>query len=237
MNSDPTQIANLRIATRDDVSRLVELNHAAYPDLVEAGVVWEASQLHVHQDHFATGQIVAESNGVVAGAIATFVVPKTVDALAPHTWLGITDGGFFTSHDPNGATLYLADIYVDPVFWGRGIGKALYGALRDLCRRLNLSRVVAGGRLWGYADVSHQMSAEAYVARVIAGGMRDRVLDSQLRAGYVVRGLLPNYLQDERSRNWATLLEWENGLTTRNDRRAGLIDSRDPGVRAATAAE
>jgi len=54
------------------------------------------------------------------------------------------------------------------------------------------------------------MSAKEYVERVVHGDLGDRVLGSQLRAGFVVRGLLRNYLHDWRSRNWATLLEWEN---------------------------
>ncbi|HEY3595230.1 MAG TPA: hypothetical protein VGL13_15195, partial [Polyangiaceae bacterium] len=54
------------------------------------------------------------------------------------------------------------------------------------------------------------MTAKEYVERVMRGQLRDRVLGSQLRAGFVVRGLLRNYLHDWRSRNWATLLEWPN---------------------------
>jgi hypothetical protein len=52
------------------------------------------------------------------------------------------------------------------------------------------------------------MSPQDYVARVIRGELRDRVLGSQLKAGYTVRGILDGYLRDPRSRNYATLLEW-----------------------------
>ena len=52
------------------------------------------------------------------------------------------------------------------------------------------------------------MPLETYVARVLAGELRDRVLGSQIKAGFVVRGLLPGYLKDPRSLDYATLLEW-----------------------------
>jgi hypothetical protein len=200
----------LRPAAEDDVPRLVAMNHAAYPELVEENVVWNAVQLRQHLARFPEGQIVAELDGTPTGAISTFVVPPNRDPMAQHTWLDITDEGTFASHDRAGDTLYLADIYVDPAGWGRRVGEALYGALRDLCVSLDLRRVVAGGRLWGYHEYAAQLTAEEYVARVMRGEIRDRVLGSQLKAGFAVRGLLVGYLRDPRSRDYATLLEWVN---------------------------
>jgi GNAT superfamily N-acetyltransferase len=200
----------LRCAELADVPRLVELNHAAYPDLVEEGVVFEASQIRAHIERFPRGQIIAEVDGAIVGAMATLVLPRAIDALSPHTWMGVTDGGTFERHDPSGETLYLADIYVDRSAWGRGVGRALYAALFDLCRSGRWTRIVAGGRLYDYGDVADRMSPQEYVARVMRGELRDRVLASQLRAGFSVRGVLPDYLHDWRSRHFATLLVWEN---------------------------
>lgn len=200
----------LRRATLDDVPRLAALNRAAYPDLVEDGVVFEDAQLRAHVERFPEGQIVAEQDGVVVGAIATLILPPAIDALAPHTWMGVTDGGTFERHDPTGHTLYLADVYVDESAWGRGVGRALYGGLFDRCREFRLERVVGGGRLYDYDLHADRMTAKEYVDRVVRGELRDRVLLSQLRAGFAVRDVLPNYLHDWRSRHFATLLVWEN---------------------------
>lgn len=200
----------LRPATLDDVPLLVALNHAAYPDLIEDGVVFEASQIRSHIERFPRGQIVAEMDGAIVGAIATLVLPRAIDPLLPHTWTGVTDGGTFERHDPTGDTLYLADVYVDQRAWGRGVGRALYAALFDLCRSLGLARVAAGGRLYDYGDVADRMTPQEFVAKVIVGQLHDRVLVSQLRAGFSVRGILPGYLHDWRSRHFATLLIWEN---------------------------
>jgi GNAT superfamily N-acetyltransferase len=200
----------VRPATAADVPRLVEMNHAAYPELVEANVVWNESQLHAHLQRFPEGQIVVDLEGTPMGAISTFVVPPSRDPMAQHTWLDITDDGTFASHDARGDTLYLADVYVDPAAWGKGVGEALYGALRDTCVALGLRRVVAGGRLWGYHEYAGVMTASEYVESALRGDIRDRVLGSQLKAGFSVRGILAGYLRDPRSRDYATLLEWVN---------------------------
>ncbi len=200
----------IRQAELRDVPHLVALNAAAYPDLIEDGVVFSADQLVAHIETFAAGQLVAEVDGKLAGAIASFIPTPSIDPLRQHTWLGVTDGGYFTRHDDAGHTLYLADIYVAPDFWGKGVSRVLYDALVRLCRERTLERVVAGGRLWGFSEVADRMTACEYVEFVVTGVRRDRVLNSQLRAGFVVRGLLRDYLHDWRSRNWATLLELPN---------------------------
>jgi GNAT superfamily N-acetyltransferase len=198
----------MRRATLEDLPRLVEMNHAAYPELVEANVVWNEAQLRSHVARFPQGQLVADMNGVPMGAVSTFIVSRKRDPLEPHTWLGITEGGTFAGHDAGGDTLYLADIYVDPAAWGHGVGQTLYAAIRQLCVALGLRRIVAGGRLWSYHEQPETMVPEEYVARVLRGELRDRVLGSQMKAGFAVRGVLVGYLRDPRSRDCATLLEW-----------------------------
>jgi GNAT superfamily N-acetyltransferase len=204
----PNPVATVRPATLADVPRLVEMNRAAYPELVADDVVWNAAQLREHLARFPAGQRLALLDGAVAGAISTFVVRRGRDPLAQHTWLDITDHGTFASHDSGGDTLYLADVYVDPAAWGKRVGTTLYGALFSLCGELGLKRVVAGGRLWGYHEHAGRMTPDQYVERVLRGELRDRVLDSQVRAGFEVKGILVGYLADPRSRDYATLLEW-----------------------------
>lgn len=212
----------LRSATHADVPRLVALNAAAYPELLADGVVFDASQLHAHGHVFPEGQVVAEENGVIIGAIATLMVGSSA-ALQAHAWTDITSFGTFAGHDPRGDALYLADVYADPAVRGRGVGAALYGALFDLCKRKNLRRVVAGGRLWGYHELSSQLSPAAYVDEVVRGVRKDRVLTSQLRAGFSVRSVLEGYLEDWRSAGFATHLVWENPtLVVRETRTSGV---------------
>ncbi len=200
----------LRQAQPGDLPRLIEINGRAFPLMVEENVVWSERQLNHHLKLFPQGQIVAEIGGQVVGAVATLIVASGRDPYRAHTYAGITDGGYFHNHDPQGDTLYGADVYVDPDWQGKGVGAALYEARRQLCRDLNLRRILAGGRLALYSEHADHDSPEAYVERVRAGEIKDPVLSFQLREGFSVRGILQNYITDPQSLNYASLIEWLN---------------------------
>jgi predicted amidohydrolase/GNAT superfamily N-acetyltransferase len=200
----------IREATRDDIPALVELNKAAYPVLAKENIVWGESHLLSHQRIFPQGQLVAEASGKLVGAAATLIVDLGRDPLRMHTWSGITDSGYFTNHDPLADTLYGADVYVHPEARSLGVGGRLYEARRALCRRLNKRRILAGGRLWNYHELADKLSPDEYAHRVAAGELRDLVLSFQMREGFQLRGVMPNYLRDPNSKNFASLIEWLN---------------------------
>ena len=200
----------VREATESDIPRLLELNQKAFPLMAEENVVWSERQLLNHQRLFPQGQLVAERDGVVVGAIASLIIATGRDPYRAHTYGGITDGGYFHNHDSSGDTLYGADVYVDPDCQNCGVGAALYEGRRRICRRLNLRRILAGGRLSNYADHADSLSPETYVERVQAGVIKDPVLNFQLRQGFTVRGILRHYITDPRSLNNASLIEWIN---------------------------
>lgn len=200
----------VREATRQDIPALMELNRAAYPVLAGENIVWGETHLLSHLRVFPQGQLVAEAKGKVVGAVSSLIVSLGSEPLRHHTWAGITDSGYFTNHDPHGDTLYGADVYVHPDARGLGVGNALYEARRALCRKLNLRRILAGGRLWNYEDHADKISPQEYAQRVVAGEFRDLVLSFQLREGFQLRGVMPNYLRDSKSRNHASLVEWLN---------------------------
>ncbi len=204
------QNIRVREVTQKDIPELVALNRASYPTLAEDNVVWGEGHLRSHLRVFPEGQLAAEVNGRLLGAASSLIVDLGHDPLRPHTWAGITDSGYFTNHEPRADTLYGADVYVHPDARGMGVGAALYEARRQLCRRLNKRRILAGGRLWNYDEHAAEMSPEEYAHRVVAGEFRDLVLSFQLREGFVLRGIMQNYLRDARSRNHSSLIEWLN---------------------------
>lgn len=205
-----SETVTIRQATSDDIPALVELNRVAYPTLAEDNIVWGRSHLESHQRIFPEGQLVAEVEGKIVGAVASLIVDLGPNPLREHTWSGITDSGYFTNHDPQGDTLYGADIYVHPQSRGHGVGHALYEARRQLCKKLNLRRILLGGRLYSYHVHAKEMSPHEYAARVATDEMRDLVLSFQLREGFTLRGVMPHYLLDRQSHNHASLLEWLN---------------------------
>ncbi len=200
----------IREARRDDIPALIQLNRAAYPAMAEENVVWGESHLLSHLRIFPQGQLVAVVDGHIVGASASLIVDLGEDPLRQHTWSGITDSGYFTNHTPSADTLYGADVYVHPECRGLGVGAALYEARRQLCRRLNKRRILAGGRLWNYCDHRDKMTPDEYAQRVVAGELRDLVLSFQLREGFILRDVMPHYLRDARSNNHASLIEWLN---------------------------
>jgi len=200
----------LRAAREADVEELIALDKLCFPTMYEQNIVWNRGQLRNHLRVFPDGQLVAEHEGRIVGAIASLIVHLGPDPYRQHTYAGITDGGFFHNHDPQGDTLYGADVYVHPDMRGMSVGHLLYEERRDLCRRLNLRRIVAGGRIYDYLEHATRLTPEEYVRAVEGGELRDLVLSFQLREGFVVRGILRNYVRDPQTKNCATLIEWLN---------------------------
>jgi GNAT superfamily N-acetyltransferase len=196
-----------------DVPGLLELQFVCYPNLAHVSA-WRTEHLESHIRVFPEGQFVAAVDGRVVGHAATFVTRSAL-ALQPHTFRDITQRGTFAGHDPAGDTLYGAEIMVHPDYRRRGIASRLYRARFALAQRLGLRYFAAGGRLPGYAKHRERMSAADYVHSVIDGRRTDRVLTAQLKNGLRVQEVLPDYLNDPNSGNWATLLVWENPLPAR----------------------
>jgi GNAT superfamily N-acetyltransferase len=187
---------------------LAALQRVCYPTL---GAQELMRVEHYASQHavFPEGQIVVLDGDRVIGQGSGFFVDFDFDH-PDHTFIEICDGFYFRNHNPDGAYYYGADISVHPDYRGRGIGKLIYKARKDLVRRFSRRGIVAGGVLPGFVHYKHQMSVHDYVAQVLAGELFDPTLTFQLKEGFEVRGLLANYLEDSASDNWATLIVWEN---------------------------
>lgn len=127
-----------------------------------------------------------------------------------HTFKEMIAGGDYTNHDPDGEWYYGGDISVHPDYRSRGIGRKLYDARKGVVRRYGRRGIVAGGALPGFERYKGQLSVPEYVERVASGELSDPTLTFQLRNGFVVRGLLEGYIEDEFTGNWASLIVWEN---------------------------
>ena len=206
MRSSNVTIRNIRI---DDIDKILQLQEVSFADMAAYGMVWPASYLKKHIRNFPDGQLCAEINGEIVASASSLVVTLK-PPYSDHTWHGITGYGLFTTHDPKGDTLYGADISTHPKFQRKGIGTMLYNVRKDLAIRMNLRRIVIGGRLFNYYMYANKISAIEYSRKVIEGEIEDPVLSFQLKNGFKFIKVIPNYLYDRRSMNYSNFLEWLN---------------------------
>ncbi|TAE75545.1 MAG: GNAT family N-acetyltransferase [Verrucomicrobia bacterium] len=198
----------IRNPTVDDIPAILALHRRCFPEVDKARVAWGEKHLRSHLNLFPEGQFLAERDGTLLGVASSLIVSLGRDPLRKHTYDGITDTGFFYNHDPQGDTLYGADIYVDPDARKLGIGAALYDARRALCRSLNLRRILAGVSLQNYDDHAPRLTPDAYIRQARDGKIVEPLLAFQLKQGFVVRGIMPDYLPDHRSHDHAAMMEW-----------------------------
>jgi len=113
-----------------------------------------------------------------------------------HSFADIIQGGWLTSHQPEGRWLYGADIGTHPDYRRRGVARALYAARHDTVRQLGLAGQVTVGMPSGYGAMKQLMSAEDYYAELVAGARSDPTISAQLRIGFEPRQLVPDYIAD-----------------------------------------
>ena len=199
----------VRIVNLADISDIIELQKKAFPLMAKDGVIWSEHHLESHIKIFPEGQLCAEINGKLVASSSSLVTSLTSE-YQEHTWKYATDNGMFTNHTLEGDSLYGADIATHPDSRGLGIATMLYDARKDLAVKLNLRRIIAGGRLFNYCEYAEKMSAQKYAEKVVSGEIQDLVLSFQLKNGFKFIKVLPNYMRDARSLNNASFIEWTN---------------------------
>lgn len=196
----------IRNTTASDIPELIALQRRVYPTIAP----WTEARVLSQLEQFPQGQFVAFYGERVVGCASSMVV-RWDEWSTEHTWKEITAGGTFDNHDPKGRTLYGAEVFVDPRLRGRRVGHRLYEARRALCRRANLRRIIACGRLPGYHRYADRMTAETYAKKVVWGDLNDPVLGFQLSEGFRYCGVIEGYLpEDVESRGYASLIVWLN---------------------------
>ena len=81
---------------------------------------------------------------------------------------------------------------------------------RSVAIKLNLKRVIAGGRLYNYCEYADKISPHEYAYKVVKGEIQDPVLSFDLKNGFKCIKIIPDYIHDSRSLNYATFIEWLN---------------------------
>lgn len=194
-------------ATPAHADALAALQRVVFPTLAE-DERFKAAHYRKHLELFPEGQVVGLDGDRVVAATATIRLHFDF-ADRTHRFADVIQGGWLTSHAPDGPWLYGADIGVHPDYRGRGLAQALYAARQELVWALGLRGQVTVGMLSGYGAVKDRMSAEEYYDGLLAGRINDPTLSMQQRVGFELRGLMPNYLQDPVCDNYGVLIVLE----------------------------
>jgi ribosomal protein S18 acetylase RimI-like enzyme len=199
---------NIRPYTLEDYDQLLDVQKEAFPPPFPEDLWWSREQIESHVTTFPEGALLAEIDGTVVGSATSLLI--AFDG-KPHTWDDVADNGYIKgSHQPNGDSLYGIDLCVRPSYRGKGIAQTLYAARKETVRKLGLSRFLAGCRIPNYKEYSDELDVKTYVKAVQQGDIKDLVLTFMLKQGLTPLQVLPNYLEDDESSNYAVLVEWKN---------------------------
>jgi 4-aminobutyrate aminotransferase / (S)-3-amino-2-methylpropionate transaminase / 5-aminovalerate transaminase len=215
--------------------QLAQLQRTCFPTLAEEER-FKSAHYRKHMDLFEEGQFAVLDRDRLIGATTTLRLNFDFDHV-DHTFAEIIQGGWLTSHDPEGVWLYGADLAVDPEYRGRGLATALYAARQEVVWRLGLKGQVTAGMIAGYGPLKHQMSGEEYYAGVLSGRFRDPTLSMQIGVGFEPRKLLADYLNDPVCDNYSVLLVLGSGKDVRGASREHAMsyirrNTEIPGPRA-----
>src|SRR2546425_7637998 len=175
---------------------LAELQKLCFPTLApEQRFV--AAHYRKHLKLFPEGQFVTLDGDRVVGGTSTCRLHFDFNHVG-HTFDDVIQGGWLTSHEPDGDWLYGADISVHPDHRGRGLARGLYAARQDTVRRLGLKGQVTAGLMRGDGAVKGRMSADEDHRGVRDGKINHPQLSAAPETRFEPRRPLPHHADHPR---------------------------------------
>lgn len=175
----------------------------------DANQIFTAEQFRHHISLFPEGQFTALDGDQVIGITVSMRMDfDPADPFIEPWWVTVNNG--WLHHQPDGEWMYGVESCVHPEYQGQGIGGRLMEARYETARRLNMRGMVAGSALVSYANVADKVSPEEYVIGVVEGHFFDNNLTKQLKKGFRVGALIPNYVLDAGALGWGAVIIWEN---------------------------
>ena len=200
----------------------IEIRHLLFSDysalkeaMIKSYSTWEDAYWQEHHiqkllDIFPMGQFVVVVNGEIAGAALSIKLDED-DLDDDHTYIEITGGHTFNTHNPEGNILYGIDVFIRPEYRGLRLGRRLYDARKEHAENNNIKSIVFGGRIPNYSKYKNELSPRDYIKKVRQKEIHDPVLNFQLSNDFHPRKILDAYIPaDKESGTFAVLLEWDN---------------------------
>jgi predicted amidohydrolase/ribosomal protein S18 acetylase RimI-like enzyme len=217
-NISPEHQLLVRQITANDAEAVVQISTKLYAHIRSE---WTLSGFQRLIDTFPEGQIGIEDKGKLVAFAFSLILDYKIFG-DDHTYREVTGDFTFNTHDPDGDVLYGIEVCVDPEYQGLRLGRRLYDARKEVCERLNLRAIIAGGRMPNYKKYADSLKPREYIEKVRQKEIYDPVMTFQLSNDFHVRKVLTNYLGgDTESRAYATLLQWNNIYYTRRKRLIG----------------
>jgi len=199
---------DLVLLNYDDYLELNAVMRLAYHEMDED--LWREKDIKKLIRIFPEGQLCVKVNNKVA-AVALAIVVDYQKFGDNHSYEDITGKYTFNTHNPKGDVLYGIEVFVKPEFRDMRLARRLYGARKEICEQLNLRAIMAGGRIPNYEKFSAELTPRQYIEKVKSKEIYDPALSFQLSNDFHVKKILKNYLEsDNQSKEYATLLEWNN---------------------------
>ncbi len=206
MEQNTTRLS-LRTISANDYTQLAALMDLVFPDV---GGAWPETTIMDLITQFPDGQICIVDGDKIVAAALTIKVSYNRYSL-PHTYYDIVNQNDVIQNNPSGDAMYGLDVFVHPDYRGLRLGRRLYDARKELCRNHNFKAILAGGRIPHYHKYADQLSVPEYINQVKRRKIHDPILSFQLSNDFDVKRLMRTYLpEDDASKGYATLLEWDN---------------------------
>jgi len=206
----------IRSAHLRDLDQLVRVEKASWEAACDPSDMYTEETFRGHIDRAPDLFCVAERSGRVVGYVSALrlgiPLGEADDRIT--TWYAATGDGSYSTHNPDGESIFGASLAVVPEAGNQGVGIRLKERLCVRCIELGLPGILLGGRLPGMANYlsSHPGAtpAEYFRVRRPDGKAYDSELRFYERDLVEVRKLLPEYFSDSQSCNYGVLLVWRN---------------------------
>ncbi|MBI3891817.1 MAG: GNAT family N-acetyltransferase [Candidatus Wallbacteria bacterium] len=185
-------------------AQLERLQEVVFPTLAPEQR-FRAPHYFKHIELFPEGQFVGLDGDTVVAMTSTVRLDFDFEHFG-HGFDDIIQGGWMTSHQPGGSWLYGADIGTRPDYRHRGLARGLYAARHETVRSLGLAGQVTVGMMSGFGARKNEMSAQEYYEGLKAGRIVDPTISAQMRIGFQIGGLIPDYLHDPVCDNYGVCL-------------------------------